>query len=102
MLPQPVQQRREIALADGIEQARDLRLGGAEQLRREHRTQRVAGEIAEAAERPVDVLQAARPIVGRGHADQLAHALVPGARQIGHRQIARDQLPLQAMAQDDV
>ena len=41
-------------------------------------------------------------VVGRGDAQQLPHAVVPGARQIGHRELARDQRPLQAMAQDDV
>ena len=50
------------------------RRAAAHQLRRGHGAQRVAGEIAEGAVMPVDVLQAALRVVGRGDAEQAAAA----------------------------
>ena len=50
----------------------------------------------------MDVLEAALAIGRRGDAEQLAHALVPRARQVGERQVAREQRHLEPVAKDDV
>ena len=99
---QPAEQRRQVASAERRIQARHVAPRRRHQLRRRHRAQRVAGEIAECAVIPVDVLQAAARIVRRRDAEQRAESLVPGARQIGHRKRAGDQRLLQPEAQDDM
>jgi hypothetical protein len=102
LFAQPAEQRAEVAAADRLQQARDLGLRRAEQLRRQHGAQRVAREVAEGAAGPVDVLQAAQPVVGRNDAEEIPHPLVPGARQVAHGEVARDQRAFEAVAQDDV
>ena len=73
------------------------------QLRRGHGAQRVAREVAEGAVVPVDVLQAAARVVGRGDAEQRARS-PRSRRRAGRRRarLARDQRPLQPEAQDDM
>jgi hypothetical protein len=64
--------------------------------------ERVGREVADRAHRPVDVLQAAAAVVGHLEAEVGADALVPGAGQLGDRQVAGEQRALQVEAQHDV
>ncbi len=81
---------------------RSLAPGCGHQLRRSHRAKRVAGEIAEQAVVPMDVLQAASGVVGRHDAEQRLDPVVPRGRQIVQPQIAANQRLFQPEAQDHV
>ena len=80
----------------------ELALDGLEELRRVERSERVGREVADQPGRPVHVLQHAHAVVRRNDADERAHALVPGGRQIVDRQVASHQRELELEAQEDV
>ena len=58
--------------------------------------ERVRREVADRAAGPVDVLEAAAGVVGRGEAEVLLHPLVPRAGQVGGRQVAARASPARA------
>ena len=73
-----------------------------EELHRSDVTDRVRREVAEGAHRPVNVLQAPLEVARRPDAEAALHAGVPRLRQVTHRELAREQLLLQLIAQHDV
>mmetsp|Transcript_4543 Transcript_4543/g.10689 ORF Transcript_4543/g.10689 Transcript_4543/m.10689 type:complete len:247 (-) Transcript_4543:1018-1758(-) len=109
---QPLPQRPKLAALDeavdaarGAVHRKDLRvppqvkveLGG------HHRPEEVGREVAHGEAGPVHVLEAPERV--RGHlvdAEQLAHPLVPGLRQVPHLQVPGEDLGLEAVAQHHV
>jgi bifunctional enzyme CysN/CysC len=100
--PEPVDQGRCLASRQRLGDAGRGAHGRREQLRRRHGAERVRGEIPPRATGPVDVLEA--PVaIGRGHdADEAAHPVSPGARQIAQGQVAADHGALEPVAEHDV
>ena len=66
------------------------------------RAERVAGEVAERARGPVQVLHHAGGVVGDLDAEQPAHPVVERGRQVGDVERALDQRELELEAQHDV
>src|SRR5205814_5206380 len=78
---EPTEQRAELSALDLLVEVRDVRSDPLHQLRADQVSDCVAGEDAEAHERPVDVLQRAYPIVGDVDAQVGTDARVPGFGQ---------------------
>jgi len=102
MRAQPPNQHGQITLRQSGIQARRRPPCCRHQLRRRHRTKRVRREIADRTVIPMDVLQNPFGIIGRRNAQQRMQPVIPGARQVGHRQVARNQRLLQLEPQNDM
>ena len=66
------------------------------------RSQGVRGKVAEVADGPVNVLQAAFHIIRRTNVQALLKIGIPGFRQVGHGQRAFEHFLFQVVAQHDV
>mmetsp|Transcript_28741 Transcript_28741/g.39725 ORF Transcript_28741/g.39725 Transcript_28741/m.39725 type:complete len:343 (+) Transcript_28741:317-1345(+) len=78
-------------------------IGGlVEQLHCIHGPQRVSGEVAECARGPMNVLQDPLGVRGRGTAKVGFHLGSPDLGQVGHRDGAVQEAPLDLVSEDDV
>src|SRR5579872_1668681 len=82
--------RRELLIEDGHLCAQAL-----VELRGDDGAERIGGEVAERAHRPVNVLQASLEVVGGADRQAALHAGVPGFGEIAYRKPAREQLLLE-------
>jgi hypothetical protein len=64
--------------------------------------ERVGGEVADRAVGPVDVLEAAAGVVGRGEAEVLAHLFVPRAGDVVWGEVAGEHGLLELEPEEDV
>ena len=71
-------------------------------LQRDHVAERIRREVADAAARPVDVLQDAVGVVGHVDAEEVLHPRLPDLGQVVERDRALEQLLLELEAEDDV
>ena len=99
---QPAEDGREIAFFDQGFHAAQVRGKSGGQLRRDEVPQRVGGEIAHAAERPVYVLQYAVARLLRLHAEIFVHFGVPEFGRVSHFKFALEQHGLYFKAQHDM
>ena len=99
---EPTEQCAELSALDLLVEVRDVRSDPLHQLRADQVSDCVAGEDAEAHERPVDVLQRAYPIVGDVDAQVGTDARVPGFGQVLHLQLALQHLVLELEAKQHV
>ena len=102
ILAQPAQQWAKVTLAKGGIKAANPVAGRFHQLRGSHGPKGITGEITEQAIIPVDILQYAVGIVGRGNAEQGVQGLVPCRRQIGDLKISGDQSLFQLKSHYDM
>ncbi len=100
--PKPVQQGREVAHGEAVLQVGEGFQGGVEKLGGVKGAQGVGGEIAEAAEGPMHILEAAQAVIGHFQTHVLLEDLVPGCGDVAHGQIAADDRLLDLEAQHDV
>ena len=102
LLVQPRLHSSEVATPEIVFEARKIALGLRHELRRVKVAQRVSREITQSTHAPVDVLEAAEPVVRRRQIEHLPELVVPCARHVGRQQIARENRELQFEAQNNV
>ena len=102
VLAQPAEETAELPCRDLLVEGRQVGAQALVQLRRDECAQRVRRIIAERADRPVHVLQAAFGIVGGLETEPLLQTLVPGGRQVADRERAVENPLLELVAQHDV
>src|ERR1700678_3839147 len=95
LLAEPAQQAAEIAASEGVVEVTELGPGGGEELGRVDVAQRVGGEIANQPGTPMDVLEAALCVVGRGDAQAFPVLLIPRRGEVANRQVPGEQGLLQ-------
>src|SRR5205823_5237928 len=88
LVAQPVQQAGEVSSGESRVEVAQIGAGPGEKLRGEEVAQSVGWEITDKPFAPVAVLQAALRVIGNRDAQRLLVSFIPGARQIGHGQIA--------------
>ena len=82
LLTQPRKQGRQLTARHRLVNHGIGLTGGLHQLGRRHRAQCIAREIAKQTIVPVNILQHAMRIIGRGDAEQIMQSLVPLFGQI--------------------
>src|SRR6516165_12764871 len=100
--PQPPEKTREFTTCQLLIEPGELRAQALVELSRDDGAERIGGEVAEGADRPVNVLQAALEVIRGANAEALLHAGIPGFPQVAHRELTGKQLFLQLVAQHDV
>ena len=101
VLAEPLADRGELALPDLLVDVSHVLAQPFPDLDAHHVAERVGREVAEAAARPVNVLEHAVRVVGNLDAEVARHRLVPHLRQLAQVEAAHDLL-LELEAEDDV
>ena len=99
---QPLGELAELACLEALVQVGMLGRDLLPELAADDVAERVRGEVADRADRPMHVLKHAEPVVRRLDAEVLAHALVPHRGQVLELDRPCDQLLLELEAEDDV
>ena len=99
---QPLLQWSEFTAGKLAIQIAELLTGRREELRGKHVPQGICRKIANAAEAPMNVLQATVYVIRRGQAEVASESLVPSCGNIRRFQIAIDQRLFQFESQHDV
>src|SRR4029077_1261101 len=102
VLPQPLAQGAKLSAPELLVQVAQLARRPLPQLDPDHVPERIRREVAKARVRPVDVLQDAVDDVRRLDAEVLAELRVEGLGEVDGSHLAREHLPLQLEAKDDV
>ena len=100
--PEPVEQPRETAIRESVDQARHFLAGSLEDLRAVEVAQRIGREVPHRSHGPMNILQTASTIVGNLKTKNITIRGVPGGRKIGWREVASEHRPLQFEADHDV
>ena len=91
-LAEPSEKRLVVPVVEGVLEAWQIPLGGLPEVGAGEITQSVGGEVAEATERPVDVLQTAFGVIGHLQAEEFLEELVPGGGEIADLEIPGDKM----------
>src|SRR5829696_5598901 len=102
ILAQPRGERAELAALELVVQTGDVGRHPLPKLAGDDGAERVGGEVADHADRPMHVLEHADGIVRRLDAEVLLHPLVPDLRQVSEIEGAGQELLLELEAEDDV
>mmetsp|Transcript_46773 Transcript_46773/g.101594 ORF Transcript_46773/g.101594 Transcript_46773/m.101594 type:complete len:242 (+) Transcript_46773:326-1051(+) len=104
LLTQPLAERAELAAADlAPERVRaDVGQRRVEELRSDDRAKRVAREVADGSERPVDVLQATLIVRRYIDAEVRLHSKPPVLRHLINLHVPAEECPLNVVSENDV